>query len=328
MQQKKPLSVTTERLKPCLDETSPEPSITWSQAEIPNFNNPHFPQKVTSHFLTKISPNRSDDPLLLQILPRQEESIVTPHEKIDPVGDVDAIAAPGVIHKYPGRALVYVTNECTIHCRFCFRKNSQRNLSTATDHIEDVINYFETTPSISEAILSGGDPFCAPLPKVSTLLEQLDRLNHLKRIRIHTRVPVTLPELISPGWERLLSKLSKRLTIVLHSNHPNEIDCATEKCLEKFQKAGATLLSQAVLLRSINDHPDVLVRLFEALFKAGVLPYYLHLLDPAAGTSHFHVSDDRAKEIWRNLQSTLPGYLVPRLVREIPGELSKRIVCK
>lgn len=311
-----------------LEELLSAPGLARRQHDINPLNIKNFPLRVTPPFLHKIRPGTPDDPLLGQILPQPEESSVAPHEKTDPVGDLDAIAAPGIIHKYPGRALLFVTNECSIHCRFCFRRNSSSKLTTALDNMDCTIKYLINNPEISEVILSGGDPLFISLSDFSSLLDRLSQIRHLRRIRVHTRIPVTLPDQLDSRWIRAMASSSRQLCIVTHTNHAQEIDSRTKNCFARLKRSNIILLSQTVLLRNINDNAETLKQLFETLFDAGVLPYYLHMLDPAVGTSHFSVDDESALTIWQKLQHSLPGYLVPRLVREQPGHFSKTILCK
>jgi EF-P beta-lysylation protein EpmB len=232
--------------------------------------------------------------------------------------------APGLLHKYHGRALLTLTGACAVHCRYCFRRHfpySEANpLGTRRDQ---AIGYLRTHREIGELILSGGDPLSLPDTRLSELAGQLAGIGHLHTLRIHTRLPVVLPERVDAALLDWLSQVPQRVVMVLHCNHPNEIDTAVRHAMQVLQRAGVLLLNQSVLLRHINDEADTLARLSEELLQAGILPYYLHQLDRVQGAAHFAVDDDTACALMGTLHARLPGYLVPRLVRELPDQPGK-----
>jgi EF-P beta-lysylation protein EpmB len=264
------------------------------------------------------------DPLLRQVLPLDDEDKIVAGFDFDAVGDGAALAATGVIHKYEGRALLVATGSCAVHCRYCFRRHFDYSAETAaSQHWQDAIAWLRSDPGISELLLSGGDPLSLATHKLAELTDAIRDLPGLRRIRLHTRLPIVLPERVDTGLLDWISKLPWAVTVVVLANHPNEIDASVDAALADLRKAGAVLLNQAVLLRGVNDRVEVLAELSERLFDAGVLPYYLHQLDRVAGTAHFEVDEAHARGLHSALQSSLPGYLVPRLVREIPGAASK-----
>jgi len=268
-----------------------------------------FPLQVPESFVARIKPMDINDPLLLQVLPKESELQETPNFTTDPLAEKECSPVPGVIHKYQDRVLLLVTNVCAMNCRFCFRRYLRDKISDW----QKVFVYIKKHPVISEVILSGGDPLMLAAGELTEIIQQLAKIPHIKRLRIHSRAPIVVPE-----WP--ITKLTQtRLPVVLvvHCNHPNEIDESVVRTLGAIRQTGVTLFNQSVLLRGINDNADVLVALSEKLFGAGVLPYYLHMLDKVKGAAHFYVETDRAKQIYLEMQTKLPGYLVPKLVIEI-----------
>ena len=262
----------------------------------------------------------SNDPLLRQVLPLQSETRHWPGYSLDPVGDLAATAQTGVIKKYRGRALLIATGVCAVHCRYCFRRNfPYQDQQLAGDKLQQALTFLADHPDINEAILSGGDPLLLSDRKIAALLEGLDKISHIRRLRIHSRLPVVLPQRITPLLLKILNATNKSVVVVMHSNHRNELSNAVEESCRQMRLAGITLLNQSVLLKNVNDNADSLCDLSEALFEIGVLPYYLHSLDKAAGTGHFEVGESEAKAINREMKRRLPGYLVPRLVKEQAG---------
>lgn len=287
----------------------------------------NFPIRVPLSFAACMEKGNPDDPLLKQVLPTQEELIAYPGFNNDPVGDLKATAQTGVIHKYHGRVLLINTGSCAINCRYCFRRNfpySELQLSKQSELA--AINYIRQDRSLSEVILSGGDPLLLNDTRLAKLLEQLDGIDHIKRIRIHSRLPIVLPARITDEFIKTLQKSSKQIVIVVHCNHANEINNRVITAFNTLKAHGITLFNQSVLLKGVNDQVDTLCALSEKLFHHGVIPYYLHLLDKAAGTGHFEISETRALALVKEVQATLPGYLVPKLVKEVAGENSKQIV--
>jgi len=264
------------------------------------------------------------DPLLRQVLPLRIERDRVEGFVADPVGDSAADRGNGLLQKYRGRALLMTTGACAIHCRYCFRRHFPYASLPArgTGHQAAIAQIAEDV-SLSEVILSGGDPLMLDDDQLRQLLSALDAIPHLRRLRIHTRLPIVLPERITDELCRMLTALGLQTIMVIHANHPHELGTQTGRALRRLTRAGVTLLNQSVLLKDINDDPEVLEHLSERLFENGVLPYYVHQLDRVEGAAHFSVADDEAKRLMDCLRQRLPGYLVPRLVREIPGEGSK-----
>lgn len=284
-----------------------------------------FPLRVPRGFAARMRRGDRHDPLLRQVLPVTEEDLVVPGFGLDAVGDGAARGATGVIHKYRGRALLIATGSCAIHCRYCFRRHFPYAEETAAaEHWREAMDYLRADPSIHEVLLSGGDPLSLSTAKLAELTGALRGLPQIRRIRLHTRLPVVLPERVDAELLAWLETLPWPMAIVVHVNHAQELDDGVDRALADLRRTGASLLNQTVLLRGINDSTDRLAELSERLFRSGVLPYYLHQLDRVAGAAHFEVEVERARRVHRDLRDRLPGYLVPRLVREVPGEGSKR----
>ena len=283
-----------------------------------------FPLLVPHSYVARMQPGDPQDPLLRQVLPLEAELQHTAGYVADPVGDLPAMVRPGLLHKYQGRALVVTTAACGIHCRYCFRRHfPYQDANPMPYRWQQVREYLAADESIEELILSGGDPLSLSDHRLAGLLDAVQSIPHLKRLRLHTRYPIILPERLTDPLLQLLQQPPQAVIMVIHANHPNELDAGVKAALAPFRQAGITLLNQAVLLRGVNDSEAALVGLSEALFAAGVLPYYLHQLDPVQGAAHFAVDDHRARELHAALRARLPGYLVPRLVREVPGETAK-----
>ncbi|QTF91730.1 EF-P beta-lysylation protein EpmB [Halomonas sp. BM-2019] len=283
-----------------------------------------FEVRVPEAFLARMRPGDPADPLLRQVLPLGEETRPAPGYVADPLEEADHTPARGLIHKYAGRVLLIASPTCAVNCRYCFRRHfPYGDNSPSRAQWEATLEHLRGDPTIVEAILSGGDPLAASDRRLAWLVARLEAIPHLRRLRIHTRLPVVIPERIDAALLDWLGATRLQKVIVLHINHANEIDDAVIAACERLKAAGATLLNQSVLLRGVNDSADALAALSERLFAAGVLPYYLHVLDPVAGAAHFDVPDEAARELVAGLRERLPGFLVPRLVREIPGEGSK-----
>ncbi|MDG4595085.1 MAG: EF-P beta-lysylation protein EpmB [Candidatus Contendobacter sp.] len=283
-----------------------------------------FPLRVPRGFVRRMVRGDPNDPLLRQILPLGMELETAPGFVADPVGDRAAQAASGVLHKYHGRVLLIVTGACAVHCRYCFRREyPYTEFQAGADDWRPALAYLAGDSNLREVILSGGDPLSLSDRRLSALLAALDRIPHLERLRIHSRQPIVLPERVDEGLLNALAGTRLRLVLVVHANHPREIDADVRAALARLAAAGVTLLNQSVLLRGVNDSVAVLAELSEALFAARVLPYYLHLLDPVRGAAHFDVNEIEASAIIKTLRRRLPGYLAPRLVREQPGQLAK-----
>jgi len=276
-----------------------------------------FPLRVSHSFWEQIEAGNPNDPLLLQILPRACENEQIEGFSNDPVGDLDNTVSHGVIHKYHNRVLLTVTGACAIHCRYCFRRNfPYSSENPRRDHWDGALRYIHQHTEIEEVILSGGDPLMLELDKLRELVEQIVKIDHVIRIRIHTRIPVVAPEMVSQEMLAWLKTIPLPLVMVLHSNHPNELSAEVEATLSRLAQANVRLFNQSVLLKGVNDDSQTLAELSNRLFDAGVQPYYLNLLDRAHGSAHFEVSDERTREIISQLQTLLPGYLLPKVVRD------------
>ncbi|MBK6729373.1 MAG: EF-P beta-lysylation protein EpmB [Xanthomonadales bacterium] len=283
-----------------------------------------FPLRVPRGYVARMRPGDATDPLLRQVLPLDDEDRVAPGFSFDAVGDLAARDAPGVLHKYQGRALLITTGSCAIHCRYCFRRHfPYAEELAARGGWRESVAAIAADPSIHEVLLSGGDPLALATSKLRELTLQLAAIPHLRRLRIHTRLPLVLPERIDRELLDWLGGLPWPVAFVIHANHAREIDATVRSALSALRDSGVALLNQSVLLRGVNDSLPALAALSETLFAAGVLPYYLHLLDRVHGSAHFEVDDAVVRDLATGLRAQLPGYLVPKLVREIPGRSSK-----
>ena len=282
---------------------------------------PRFPLKVPWSYISRIKKGRVDDPLLRQVLALNHERVSAEGETDDPVGDLQARQLTGLIHKYRGRVLVIVSAACAIHCRYCFRKNFPYSQNLLRNNSAAIYEYLMQRSEIEEVILSGGDPLSYSNDKLFELCERLEKIPHLSRIRIHTRLAIAVPARIDTELSNWLKRRPKHYIIVFHINHPNEINDEVAEATAKIRHL--CLLNQSVLLRGVNDRASILKQLSIRCFRIGVLPYYLHLLDPVSGTSHFNVSRTKALRLMKQLNAELSGYLVPKLVRESPGAASK-----
>jgi EF-P beta-lysylation protein EpmB len=283
-----------------------------------------FPLRVPRAFVARMRRGDPADPLLRQVLPLHEEERLLPGFALDAVGDAAARGATGVLHKYQGRALLIATGSCAVNCRYCFRRHfPYAEENAGADRWAGAIDYLRADPSITEVLLSGGDPLSLSNERLHELGRALRGVPQLRRLRIHTRLPVVLPDRVDEGLIAWIGELKWPVTVVLHVNHGNEFDASVDAACARLRAAGATLLNQAVLLRGVNDSVDALARLSERGFQAGVLPYYLHQLDRVQGATHFEVPEAEGRALLDALRARLPGYLVPRFVREIPGENGK-----
>lgn len=287
----------------------------------------HFPLRVTHSFVSRIWPGNWHDPLLLQVLPLKAELPTHPGYSNDPLAERDSNPLPGLIHKYHGRVLLTVSGACAINCRYCFRRAfPYQDNNPGRDGWQAVLAYLRDRPDIDEVILSGGDPLTASDKHLAALVDSLQTLPHLQRLRIHTRLPIVLPARVDDGLLGWLSGGRLRPIVVIHCNHPQEIDDEVRAALTRLRNADVTLLNQSVLLSGINDDAEVLARLSLDLFDNGVLPYYLHVLDRVQGAAHFDMPEARARAIWMQLSERLPGFLLPRLAREEPGARAKTLL--
>ena len=287
--------------------------------------NAQFPLRVPRGFVARMRHGDAQDPLLRQVLPLDEEMRVVPGFSLDAVGDEAARAGTGLLHKYRGRALLVATGSCAVNCRYCFRRHFPYAGETAArEGWAGAVAAIAADPSIEEVIVSGGDPLSLATPKLAELSAQLATIGHLKRLRIHSRLPIVLPERVDAELLQWLAGLPWPVAFVVHANHANEFDASVDAAMAALRGAGVHLLNQAVLLRGVNDSVDALAALCERGFAAGVLPYYLHQLDRVTGVAHFEVPDDEARALHAALAARLSGYLVPKLVREVAGDSGKR----
>ena len=286
-----------------------------------------FPLLVPESFLRRIEPERADDPLLRQVLPLDAEHEDVPGFGVDAVDDARFRTAPGLLQKYHGRALFMATGSCAVHCRYCFRRHypygeEPRRLMDW----EPALSALNQNTATEELILSGGDPLMLTDQRFSDLLDRIESIPHLRRLRIHTRLPIVLPDRMTPALIRRLNNCRLKIIFVVHANHPAELinDCAD--CLQCLVRTPLTVLNQAVLLKGVNDSATVQCNLSLRLIELGVMPYYLHQLDRVAGTAHFEVPIATGRAILREMRQQLPGYAVPRYVQEIPGETHKTVL--
>jgi len=279
-----------------------------------------FPVLVPFAFANRIRPKDPDDPLLRQVFPYPKEATSPPGYTLDPLEETNAEITAGVLQKYQGRILLITTGACAIHCRYCFRRHyPYQEKSINVNQFDAILKRIAADTSLREVILSGGDPLLLSDDKLIRICESLAAIPHVRRVRIHTRLPVVLPDRITTTLVRRLTAIDARLVIVLHINHSNEIDQGVIQTANAFFESGITLLNQSVLLHRINDTSDCLIQLSETLFNHHILPYYLHLLDPVKGTAHYEVPLEKAESLIREIRKTLSGYLVPQLVREQAG---------
>ena len=309
-----------DQLLSCLDLTTEQLSTSQQAAS-------QFALKVPQAFIQRMEPGNPRDPLLLQVLPVAAEMVSSPDYNQDPLEESKHNPVPGIVHKYANRLLLVISPACAINCRYCFRRHfpyaenrqSKQQWQTALD-------YIRSDESINEVIYSGGDPLAANDNFLGWLTTEIAEIARIKRLRIHTRLPVVIPARIDQGFLNWATATRLKPIVVLHINHANEIDADVASAIKKLIDAGMQVLNQSVLLRGINDSAVTLAKLSERLFDCGVSPYYLHLCDPVAGAQHFDLDDSIAKQIYGELQCLLPGFLVPKLVREIPNRQSKTLI--
>lgn len=299
-------------------ELAPETSDNQRQAAV------SFPLLVPKPFADLMEKGNINDPLLRQVITQNEETALHPGYNTDPLEEQQSNVQPGIIHKYYGRVLLIAATGCAVNCRYCFRRHfAYQDNQVGRKHWQEALNYVRQDNTISEIILSGGDPLLLSDSLLSDLLQHLEAIPHVKRLRIHTRLPVVIPARLTTELITRLGQSHLRCSMVLHVNHANELSNDLKKGLRQLHQQGIILLNQSVLLRGVNDNLIYLSELSESLFDFNVLPYYLHLLDPVQGAHHFHVNEHEAIELHRQLLAHLPGYLVPKLVREVPGKANK-----
>jgi len=289
-----------------------------------------LPLRVPRSYVARMRRGDAGDPLLRQVLPLHAELLETPGYSADPVGDLQALAATGLLHKYHGRVLLVTTGACAIHCRYCFRREFPYGEQHAgRNAFGSALKSIRADSSVTEVLLSGGDPLTLSDRRLAGLLESLETIPHVRRVRVHTRLPVVLPERIDAGFMVMWNSLRRlQRVVVIHANHAQELRAAADvqAALGALRASGTTLLNQSVLLRGVNDSIAALEELSVALCESGVLPYYLHVLDPVRGAAHFDVTEDVARRLHAELTARLPGYLVPKLVREDSGAASKTML--
>lgn len=287
-----------------------------------------FPLLVPRSFVARMQAGRPDDPLLRQVLPIGAELLAQPGYSEDPVGETgSANTHPGIIHKYRGRVLLILAGGCAVNCRYCFRRHfPYSDNQNSTGEWRQALETIAQDESISEVIFSGGDPLLVSDRQIQGLTERIAAIPHVRRLRIHTRLPVVIPQRITQGLVDSLTRTRLNTVVVIHSNHANEINHEVEAAMRAMREKGISLLNQTVMLAGVNDNIEALADLSERLFEAGVLPYYLHLLDKVRGAAHFDVDEQRALELHRAITALLPGYLVPKLVREDAGASSKTVI--
>ncbi|MGH8401515.1 MAG: EF-P beta-lysylation protein EpmB [Gammaproteobacteria bacterium] len=286
-----------------------------------------FPLRVPRAFVARMRKGDPTDPLLRQVLATDAELADMPGFVADPVADLASRRHPGVLHKYRNRVLLITTGACGVHCRYCFRRHFPYQDQTARAHDWRVaLDYLRGDTEVNEVILSGGDPLSLNDRQLAGLVADLQTIPHIKRLRIHTRQPVVLPSRVDDALLAWLGACRLQKVVVLHVNHAQELDAEVADACGRLRQAGALLFNQSVLLRGVNDSVETLAALSEALFAAGVTPYYLNLLDRVQGAAHFEVPEAEARRLMRALRARLPGYLMPRLVREIPGAPAKHPV--
>lgn len=282
---------------------------------------PRFPLNLPRRLAEKIEKGTLDDPILKQFVPLVEEQEEAPGFPLDPVQDRHFVKTPKMLQKYQGRALILASGACAMHCRFCFRQNFPYEKEVAGFDLE--IEKLKQDTSLTEVILSGGDPLSLSNETLFDLFSALKPLTHIRRIRFHSRFPIGIPERIDQEFLDILENSGKQIFFIIHSNHPKELDADVLEALKKLKIGGAVLLNQSVLLKGVNDDPEVQLALSETLVNAGIIPYYLHELDPVRGTSHFALPREKGLELMHYVQARLSGFGVPRFVREIPGKQSK-----
>ncbi len=284
-----------------------------------------FPLRVPRGFLARMEKGNPNDPLLRQVLPLGVEMQKQTGFSKDALNENTVNPAPGLLHKYHGRVLLTLTGSCAVNCRYCFRRHYPYDEKVpGLSQWQGALDYIAANNTITEVILSGGDPLVIKDQPLSNLIKSLEKIPHLKRLRIHTRLPIMIPKRVTDEYVATLKASRLSPVIVLHSNHANEIDEQVASAIKRC--SSIPVLNQSVLLKNINDTPEALINLSERLFEVGVIPYYLHLLDPVEGAAHFNVEERIAKKLWQTISNQLPGYLVPRLVREVPGLAAKQII--
>jgi len=314
-----------------LSHTVNDPAELWEYLELPTESLPEalqaaadFPLRVPLPYLKRIRKNDLNDPLLQQVLPLGAELQPANGFNRDPLGEMDANPLDGLVHKYRGRVLLILTGACAIHCRYCFRRHfPYQDNRLSKDNWQQLIRYLADDESIEEVILSGGDPLAVPDKRLAAILTDIEAIPHIRRLRIHSRLPAVIPQRITDSLTDRLRDSRLKTLMVLHINHAQEIDQQITDAVSKLTRAGIQVLNQAVVLKGINDTVSAQKALSETLFDAGILPYYLFVLDRVEGAAHFEVDETQVRKMMGELASCLPGYLVPKLAREIAGQSAK-----
>lgn len=282
-----------------------------------------FPVKVPRSFVARMQVGDPKDPLLLQVLNQKAEESNPPGFVTDPLEEAEFNPLPGLIHKYKNRVLLTLSGACAIHCRYCFRRHFDYNANNpGSDGWLPVLRYLQSHSEIDEVIYSGGDPLSAPDRLLKSFTEQLHKTTRIKRLRVHSRMPVVIPQRITDECLEWLSIFENSI-LVTHINHPREIDQSLSEAIEKLKSVGVQLFNQAVLMRGINDDLETQMELHRKCFDSGIKPYYLHLMDPVEGAAHFDVPEEEAKKLYDRMRTELSGYMLPALSREIPGDTAK-----
>jgi EF-P beta-lysylation protein EpmB len=286
-----------------------------------------FPLFAPSEYVARMRSGDPHDPLLRQVLPLAEEASSVPGFDRDPVEEQAATLQPGLLQKYSGRALMVTTGACAIHCRYCFRRHfPYSETPSSTIRWESAFAALEQDAEIDEVILSGGDPMTLTDQRLEQLIGRLSEIPHLERLRLHTRLPIVIPQRVTTEFMAILQQTRLTPLVVVHANHPAELDESTSDALGRLVDGGIAVLNQAVLLRGVNDDVDALDSLCRRLANLRVMPYYLHQLDRVAGAAHFEVPLEVGRGLIEQLRSRLPGYAVPRYVREVAGQSGKTVL--
>ncbi len=302
--------------------TSSAQLYEYVHVDLPVADDAGFAVRVPTAFADRMQKGNPRDPLLLQVVARAPEVQAIFGFTQDPLSEYDASPIPGLLHKYTGRVLVVLTGSCAVNCRYCFRRHFAYSENGALKQWPAILDYIRRDESISEVILSGGDPLLVDDAKLASLIADIETIAHVHTLRVHTRFPVMIPERITEQLLHLFEQTRLHVVIVLHINHAQEIDAGLSARIKQLKRV-AQVLNQSVLLKDINDSVSALENLSQRLWSIGVLPYYLHQLDAVAGAHHFHVSLDEGRRLITQLQTRLPGYLVPKYVQEVSGEPNK-----
>lgn len=285
-----------------------------------------FKLLVPRPYLSRIEHGNLSDPLLLQILPSSAEMQTVLGYSKDPLEEADHNPQKAIVHKYKRRLLVITTGTCAVNCRYCFRRHfPYGDNQLAQAEWQSVIDYLKVHPDVNEVILSGGDPLMMKDALLANKVRQIEALPQIKRLRIHSRLPVVIPARVCDEMLDWINESRLDIIMVWHINHANEIDEELAQAAFKLKQAGVTVLNQGVLLKGINDTVEAQVNLSEAVFDAGILPYYMFTLDPVEGAAHFDITIEDAQKLMGKVAAELPGYLVPKLAKEIPGKTSKTV---